>query len=136
MKGQALDWLDVSFEKDEEFVPYANAGGLNAPQFSSVDLNNDDILDLFVFDRIGNVVLTFLNGGTNDRADYRFAPEYISSFPEMIHYALLRDYDNDGIMDIFTYAQAIGISAIEVHKGKYVNDRIAFDKVLFPGGPA
>lgn len=38
-------------------------GGVNAPQFSGCDLNGDGIKDLFVFDREGGVVLTYLSNG-------------------------------------------------------------------------
>ena len=37
------------------------AGGLNNPQFSPVDLNNDGLLDLVIIDRGVDVVLTYLN---------------------------------------------------------------------------
>ncbi|MEM9919921.1 MAG: T9SS type A sorting domain-containing protein [Bacteroidota bacterium] len=136
LEAQKLDWYEnVLFERDEELVPFATVGGLNAPQFSSVDLNNDGIDDLFVFDRTGNVELTFLNKGTADKVDYVFAPEYMDNFPQMIDFVLLRDYDRDGVMDIFTESTVPGIFGIEVFKGKYVNDEIAFDKLLFPQDP-
>jgi len=36
------------------------AGGLNFLQVSDIDLNYDGIMDLFVFDRTGNKVSTFV----------------------------------------------------------------------------
>ncbi|MEO1624095.1 MAG: T9SS type A sorting domain-containing protein [Bacteroidota bacterium] len=133
LQGQALDWFtNISFEKDGRSLFLTNAGGLNAPQFSDVDLNNDGVMDLFVFDRIGDVELTFLNQGTANEVSYTFAPEYISQFPEMTNFALLRDYDNDGVMDLFAQAQVPGLAAVEVYKGYYDNGKIAFRKILFP----
>src|SRR3970040_1526472 len=36
-------------------------GGHNSCQFSAIDLNFDNIKDLFVFDRVGNKITTYLN---------------------------------------------------------------------------
>ncbi len=78
------------------------AGGLNSPQFSQIDLNGDGIKDLFIFERNGNIVKTFLNKGTPDSIDYVYAPEYEAKFPQMKNWALLVDYNCDGKEDIFT----------------------------------
>ena len=77
-------------------------GGFNTPQFSTIDLNGDNIKDLFVFDRDGYVVKTFLNQGTPNTIDYTYNAEYESAFPLMKDYALGYDYDNDGKTDVFT----------------------------------
>lgn len=85
------------------------AGGLNFCQFSEIDLDMDGTLDLFVFDRTGNRVTTYLNNGTPNQVDYKHAPQYQAAFPADLHdWVLLRDYDCDGKMDIFTY-QSPGI---------------------------
>src|SRR5687768_10645097 len=39
-------------------------GGLNAPQLSEIDLDNDGTRDLVVFDRVGPRLLTFRNNGS------------------------------------------------------------------------
>ncbi|MFM8487455.1 MAG: hypothetical protein ACKOCH_14090, partial [Bacteroidota bacterium] len=57
--------------------------GLNAPQFSAVDLNRDGIPDLHVFDREGNVHLTFLSMEKSGRREYVYAPEYAAGFPRV-----------------------------------------------------
>ncbi|TND03502.1 MAG: FG-GAP repeat-containing protein [Bacteroidetes bacterium] len=83
---------------------YPWAGGLNFCQFSEIDLDMDGIQDLFVFDRTGNKVVTFLNQGTANQVDYVHAPQYQALFPSDLHdWVLLRDYDCDGKADIFTY---------------------------------
>ncbi len=82
---------------------YPWVGGLNNPQFSNADLNNDNISDLVVFDRVGNKFLTFLNGGTPNTIDYTYAPEYEVNFPAGAKFwSLLLDYDCDGIEDLFS----------------------------------
>jgi len=88
-----------AFGKNYKF-PWA--GGFNTPQFSTMDLNGDNIKDLFVFDRDGYVVKTFLNQGTPNTIDYTYNAEYESAFPLMKDYALGYDYDNDGKTDVFT----------------------------------
>ncbi|OYU94675.1 MAG: hypothetical protein CFE21_15470 [Bacteroidetes bacterium B1(2017)] len=77
---------------------YPFTGGLNSPQFSKIDFNGDGVKDLFVFDRVGNKVLTYVfkNG------KYAYEPKYESEFPKLYYWALLRDYDKDGKEDIFT----------------------------------
>lgn len=79
------------------------AGGLNSPQFSAMDLDGDSHIDLVVFDRYDETILTFLNSGLPNQVDYRYAPEYEALFPsDLVAWALLRDYNGDGHMDIFT----------------------------------
>ena len=81
---------------------YAWTGGINSAQFSDIDLNQDGIMDLFVFDRNGNKISTFLNTGTPNQVSYVSAMQYVSQFPRVHDWALLRDYNCDGKMDIFT----------------------------------
>lgn len=85
------------------------AGGINFSMFSEIDLNLDGIMDLFVFDRSGNKITTYLNTGTPNQPDYRVAPQYVSRFPLLHDWAILRDYNCDGKMDIFTYS-VVGFS--------------------------
>lgn len=74
------------------------------------------MLDLYVFDREGNRQLTFLNTGVLGEASYVFAPQYAANFPRLENWVLLRDYNNDGAMDIFAYPdQPVG--GIIVYRG-------------------
>ncbi len=75
------------------------AGGLNAAQYNTIDLNGDNKDDLAIFDRMANKVITFVN----DNNQYRYAPEYETLFPdEITNWLLLRDFNCDGKKDIFT----------------------------------
>lgn len=85
---------------------YPWAGGMNYVMFSEIDLNLDGINDLFVFDRTGNKITTYLNNGTPNQVDYVLAPQYVSRFPLLHDWAILRDYNCDGKADIFTYSIA------------------------------
>ncbi len=85
------------------------AGGMDAPEYSTIDLNGDNIKDLFVFDRLSDRISTFLNNGTPGQIDYHYAPQYISSFPELINWVQLVDFNCDGKEDIFTDATSGGM---------------------------
>jgi hypothetical protein len=103
------------------------AGGLNAPQWNDVDLNNDGQKDLVVFDRVGDKILTFLYSAANG---YVFAPQFAENFPPMTDFALLRDFNNDGASDIFTFNND-GVAGIRVFKGKFVNGKLTFSLIRF-----
>lgn len=100
------------------------AGGLFCPQFSSIDLNTDGKMDLFVFDRSNNKISCFINQGNNKEINYEYAPEYEQFFPKMANWALLRDFNGDGLMDIFcSNSEKVGIS---VYKNTSKNGSLDF----------
>jgi len=83
-------------------------GGLNAPIFSTIDLNGDGLKDLFIFDKDGSEpanyrYTTYLNDGVAGQVSYTYAPQYADRFPPLHRWALLYDFDCDGKEDIFTY---------------------------------
>lgn len=79
------------------------AGGMNCPQFSEIDLNGDGVKDLVAFERnFYGTVKTFIN----EEGYYVYQPEFRQLFPEMSNWMLLRDYNCDGRMDIFTSVPA------------------------------
>ncbi len=89
--------------QDGEVQDFPWAGGMDYCQFSSIDLDFDGVEDLFVFDRTCDKVLTFLQKGDPGETDYTYAPEYENDFPSDLHdWALLVDYDCDGLKDLFT----------------------------------
>ena len=105
-------------------------GGMDSPEFSEVDLNNDGIKDLFVFDKVGNKVLTFLSNGDGSDTMYTYAPEYEALFPSgLSQWALLIDYNHDGIPDIFTHSSFANSAGIRVFKGSIQNGYLHYDLV-------
>lgn len=103
-------------------------GGMNAPQFSFCDLNNDGIKDLVVFDREGNKLLTYISNGDGTDSMFHYAPQYEGLFPAgLSQFVLMRDYNHDGIPDIFTFANAY--AGIRVFKGSIQNNLLHFDLV-------
>lgn len=86
-------------DSQKTILPLAWAGGLNAAQFNTMDLNDDGNPDLVLFDRMADKLFTFISLDNH----YIYAPEYEHFFPEEIsNWLLLRDYNCDGKKDIFT----------------------------------
>ncbi len=100
-------------------------GGMNSPQFSPIDLNGDNLKDLFVFDRVGDKVLTYINNGSGNDSTFNYSPKYEQLFPNMLGWALIRDYNNDGVPDIFAH----GSAGTMVFKGKIESNLLVFDTV-------
>lgn len=105
------------------------SGGFNNPQMAMVDLNNDGKQDLVIYERYASQLKTFINQGTNGNPDYRFSHDYAYYFPEVREYLILKDYNDDGIADLFHR----GLDGIEVYKGYYNNNHLSFSyyKSLF-----
>jgi hypothetical protein len=89
---------------DSSVLKFPWCGGLNYPQFYRIEMNNDGLKDLFVFDKSTGRHRTYLNtGGTGD---YRYAyhPEFEWRFPGPFNnWVALYDFNCDGREDIFTY---------------------------------
>jgi hypothetical protein len=107
-------WYDeYEVSLDGETLTNAWAGGINCGQLSRIDLNCDGTLDLFVFDRMGNRILTFINQDDSPGAmDYKYVRQYNDEFPALKNWVLLRDFNCDGQQDIFTNKQN-GIKVFE-----------------------
>ncbi len=77
------------------------AGGLNTPQFSNIDWNNDGKQDLFVFDKEALRPLAFVYDVSLNK--FIHAPEYEGAFKNYFGgWALLKDYNFDGKPDLYT----------------------------------
>ncbi len=87
------------YENGQEFSSPLS-GGINAGQFSNIDLNLDGVMDIVVFDKSGNKLSPFIN----DNGDFIYAPKYRTNFPNLHDWVLLVDYNCDGKNDIFTYS--------------------------------
>lgn len=130
LKAQyGIQFMDVPFwDAQGNRLTNPTTGGLNNPQFSEVDMNGDALMDLYILDRDGGKILCFLNDGNQ----YNYAPAYTQQFPSISHWALLRDYDCDGIMDLFAHSkiQNLGQQGIQVFKGsRDTANKIQFSRV-------
>ncbi len=112
-------------------------GGINSSQIQKADLNNDGTEDLIIYDHNTRTLKTFINESTSPGViNYRYAPKYAKNFPTIQFYAILKDYNCDGIPDLF-HRGTVGIAA---YKGAYINDELTFTffKDLYypsPSGP-
>ncbi len=113
---QYLDTLNFPF-----------VGGFNNPQYSPINLNQDALPDLFVYDRSSNQVRTFLNTGSFGNVRYQYAPQYESVFPkDLSNWVLVRDYNCDGEGDIFTYAIP---GSIKLYKGVRTGNQLSYQLI-------
>ena len=88
----------IPVQVENETLNHPFAGGLSAPQWSPIDMDDDGDEDAFCFDRDGNRILVFENLG----GDWKERPDWSAGWPSVKHWALLRDFDCDGKPDLFT----------------------------------
>ncbi|WCL80737.1 T9SS type A sorting domain-containing protein [Saprospira sp. CCB-QB6] len=93
-------------------------GGLNSPQISMADLDGDQADELILFDRVGQTIDIY---SLQADGSYLPRPALSSRFPltELQYFMLVRDYNCDGIPDLFSYFQdpILGQTGIVVYTG-------------------
>jgi len=125
--GQEISRKHFEVEQDGSLLDFPFVGGLHSPQISTIDLNQDGIKDWIIFDRVGDVVLPFLRSAASD--DFEFAPKYAQNFPDVKEWMLMRDFDDDGLEDLFHFPLVPCAAGIEVHKTDIQNDQFQFESV-------
>lgn len=91
---------------NNQTLPLAWAGGLNACHFAAIDLNGDGKDDYVAFDRIGERVLCFSH-------NWQLLPDVEKQLPPLRYWVQAHDYNQDGKQDLFTFN---GISGISLYK--------------------
>ncbi|MEM6348706.1 MAG: T9SS type A sorting domain-containing protein [Bacteroidota bacterium] len=113
---------------------YAWNGGMNNPLVSSVDINLDGNPDIVLFDRADETFNVYLNGGTANEVDFRFAPEYRTRFDscKCSTWTLFEDYNCDGRADIFCGTQTGLLLVYEnvIYNGDSVGFELAYDPLM------
>ena len=122
LSAQYLKQSELSVIEEGNIIKNPLTGGLNSCQLSNIDLNNDGKQDIFVFERVGDRVLCFLNNNDGTGNDFDFSQEYSENFPNLNKWALLVDFNNDGKEDIFTYND----SYVKVFKNTSQNENLSF----------
>ena len=110
-------------DKNGQLLTLAWSGGINAAQFSKMDLDNDGMEDLVLYDRMATKVITFLNVNSQ----WKYAPEYESLFPDLVNWLLLVDFNCDGKKDIFT-GDPFGM---KVYRNTSTQDKISWEQYDF-----
>ena len=95
------DSIKVYIGNDALLNPWA--GGLNATEFSNIDLNFDGKKDLIAFDKESSKIRCFIYTGLPGITRFKHAPQYEPAFPKVNDWCILVDYNADGKEDIFTY---------------------------------
>lgn len=95
-------YIKCFLENESDTLKNPWTGGFNAPQFWEMHLDNDGLLDLVVFDRTGNKLLTFKK--EDELHEYIYYPEWEKYFPPVQNWIILKDYNGDGAKDLFTSA--------------------------------
>ena len=98
------------------------AGGMTAPQFSELDINGDGFMDLYHFDKDGRVHNASINNGVQNQVSYTYDALFTKNFPVCSGWVNLKDFNGDGIEDLFTFNTDVGVSGIRVFKGFFNAD--------------
>lgn len=130
LAGQNNQRIDIDFEG----VVNPLTGGFEAPQFQAINLNDDGKMDLLVFDRKGSSLRTFLYDESLE-CRYSYAPEYEHLFPKIPCWVIVRDFNSDGVDDLFTCGVTDPVTGIEVWQGKRENEILSFEAFKHPNGP-
>ena len=124
--GQKYQIGGVSVIRNGNALQNPWVGGLNNPVFSDIDLNGDGKIDMFIYDKAGWKALAFLNTGTGGVPSFIYAPQFDIMIPrELRDWAVIRDYNHDGVPDIMALSSN---SDIMVFKGTRTGTTLTFEK--------
>jgi hypothetical protein len=122
-------------------MPWAN--GLNFANVSALDVNNDGVNDLVIYDK-SNQYSTgrfrcFVNTGGSGSAQYIALPELSYFFPAVKSWAVFYDYNGDGKNDLFCSTD-LGIKVFKNISGSnglsFVPAKLLLYSNYNPGGQA
>ena len=95
-----LQTYDVQVsENNGEFLNNPWTGGFNAPQVHEIDFNRDGVKELVTLDRSGNRISIFETD--DNRQTWKCNYTYKQQLPVLKDWFIVRDYNFDGIEDIF-----------------------------------
>ena len=124
--SQNYSYIYAQVEKEGEDLFNAMDGGLNSPQFSQFDIDGDGTKEIILFDKVGDIFNVYKYNPLQERYEYWIDPPVI--FPRINDLALVRDYDGDGIMDLFAIPTD-DIIGFAVWKGKKVNNTTVLERI-------
>ena len=119
-KFEITDGVQVNISGFDLEKPFT--GGLNSPQFTEFDLNQDGILDLIVFDRVDYKILPYLRTNKNN---FLYAPQFEPQLPKGQDIYIAADLNSDGKQDIFTLSE-IGDLIIHINESDKSSNALKF----------
>ena len=126
--GQNFDLKDYVVVQNGQSLENAFVGGYTAAQLNEIDFNMDGQMDLLVFDRRGAVSRSYVHDGIIGSTNYSYEPKYLFGLPPLKDFVRVRDYNNDGVPDIFTGPSDIS-GGIALYKGEWDGTRLRFDLI-------
>lgn len=124
--GQNFDLKEYAVIQNGEVLPNAFVGGYTAAQLNEIDFNMDGKMDLLVFDRRGDVARSYVHDGVVGSTNYSYEPKYLFGLPPLKQFVRVRDYNQDGIPDIYTGPSDI-TGGIALYIGEWDGERLRFD---------
>jgi len=94
---------EIEVVENGDILTHAWSGAVNSGQLSMIDLNGDGQEDVFLFDRTTGRFMTYLKVGAGVGTTYALTFDYQDDFPPVRDWVLLRDFNCDGLKDVFTY---------------------------------
>lgn len=115
--------IDAAVVRNATALSMPWCGGFNSIQINHVDLNQDGKKDLVLYDNNNlNTVRTFINTGNAGEIKYSYQPQFEKNFSMVNEYMILKDYNCDGIPDLFCR----GVPGITAYTGYYQNSELKF----------
>jgi len=117
----SFSWSQLNFSQTSSppvyhgnaLLSYPFAGGLNLPQFSTIDIDYDGDEDVFIFDRSADLPIILQRNSCGSTPCFTPLFNAHTRFPEDLNYRVqLVDYNKDNKKDIFCY----GIGGIKVYE--------------------
>ncbi|MCC6754118.1 MAG: T9SS type A sorting domain-containing protein [Saprospiraceae bacterium] len=126
--SQGLPWIPIPvIDGEGRVLRYGATGGADNIQVNTIDLDGDAVEDLVLFDRAGDVLLPFRYDPVLQ--EYAFSPQYRVKFPRLKDWTLFRDFNGDGIADLFASSfNTEGIPGIELYRGSRGQAGLEFEK--------
>lgn len=116
----------LTFFENSKLLCSPVCGGINYSNVFKGDINGDNKQDIIIYDRIHffnyGEVKCFLNIGNVGENKYRYDYYISKSFPTLTNWAIFKDFNNDGKVDIFTSTTG----GIKVFKNISIGSNISF----------